>query len=260
MAIVLGLVQGLTEFIPVSSSGHLVIANAFFKNSDGFAFDVLLNFGTLAALVVYYRSRIFQIIQRILVDRKFGLAGKLIAATIPAVVVGFVFEDVFTSLNNNIGVVIAMLAVVGLAMVIFGKPSPHAVDTELEAIPVKKFILIGLAQAVALVPGTSRSGITILAGLRQNISAARSAELSFMLAIPTIFGASIKTFLSSEGQRFISDYPFHVLLGNILSFAAGLLAIHFLITLLNKRGLPPFGWYRLALAAVLILLVSVKIL
>lgn len=260
LAIVLGLVQGLTEFIPVSSSGHLVVANAFFDAKDSFAFDVLLNFGTLAALTVYYRKRILGIISLIVVKRQFELAAKLIAATIPAVAVGFLLEDFFTGLNDNLLVVIAMLAIVGLVFVLFGKEQAGSKNDPIESIPLKKFVIIGIAQAFALIPGTSRSGITILAGLRQSMTAERAAELSFMLAIPTIFGASLKTLLGSEGQRFITDHLGMVILGNVVSFVSGLLAINFLVGLLGRRGLAPFGWYRIALAAVLILLVSVKIL
>lgn len=256
----MGLVQGLTEFIPVSSSGHLVIANALFKNNDAFAFDVLLNFGTLAALLVYYRSRIWGIAKDILMNRKFGLAGKLFVATIPVVLIGYAFESVFSNLNDNLLVVIAMLAIMGGLMIIFGNARPHASHEPLEKVSTLRFLLVGVAQVFALIPGTSRSGITILAGMRQNLSAERAAELSFLLAIPTIFGASIKTLVSTDGQRFIQDHLELVLLGNLVSFAAGLLAIGFLIKLLHTYGLVPFGWYRLALAAVLILLVSVKIL
>lgn len=259
-AIILGLVQGATEFIPVSSSGHLVIINHLLGIGDGFTFDVLLNIGTLAALVIFYRKRILDIVKRVLSGKDWSLIFKIILATIPAVAIGLLFEDIVSKLNGMIWVVIASLIVVGIIMIFHGKANEQSDDREIEkSVGWKTTIKIGLAQTIALIPGVSRSGITILAGLKSNLSAARAAEFSFLMAIPIIAGASFKTLLSSEGISFIQNNLGAVIVGNIASFAAGILAISFLIKLLSNRGLKYFGWYRIILAVTLVILLLTHI-
>lgn len=254
-AIILGLVQGLTEFIPVSSSGHLVIFNHLLGTPEAFAFDVLLNVGTLSALVVYYRVRIVELITRTFRGREWPLLAKLLAATIPAFAFGLIFGDQIKSLNNMIWVVIVMLVLVGVLMIRYGKAADESDDRPLEsAISWPIALRVGFAQAIALIPGTSRSGITILTGLRSHLSAARAAEFSFMLAIPTIAGATVKVMLLDGGYQYVLDNVGVVLVGNIVSFASGLFAIGFLLKLLSTRGLRDFGWYRLGLASVLTIL------
>lgn len=254
-AIILGLIQGLTEFIPVSSSGHLVIASHILGLGDAFTFDVLINFGTLLALVVYYRQRIAQILNSTIKGREWVMIAKLLVATIPAVVIGLTFNNVIEDLNRMVWVVIMMLVIVAIPMILVGKQKDNANNKEIESsISWKTSIAIGISQAIALIPGTSRSGITILTGMRFGISAKRAAEFSFLLAIPTIAGASIKTLLSSKGIEFINNNLGAVIIGNLTSFIAGILAVSFLVSLINRRGLADFGYYRIALAAVLIVL------
>lgn len=254
-AIVLGLVQGLTEFIPVSSSGHLVIFNHLLGLQGEFIFDVLLNFGTLTALIVYYRKRIWSLIKRTVFGKEWGLLAKLIAATIPAFVIGMILADQIKSLNNFIWVVVVMLVVVAIPMILYGKAREGADDREMEkSITWPIAAKVGLMQAVALIPGTSRSGITILTGLQSKLSAARAAEFSFMLAIPTIAGASFKVLLMDGGISYISHNLGIVIVGNVVSFLSGIFAVGFLLRLLSTRGLKDFGWYRIGLATVLTIL------
>lgn len=251
-AIILGLVQGLTEFIPVSSSGHLVIFNYLLGTPDSFAFDVLLNIGTLSALLVYYRKRIKDLITRTFVGKEWALLSKLLAATLPAFAIGLLFGNGIKALNNMVWVVVVMLVIVGILMIKYGSPNKDADDRQLEAaITWPVAWRVGLAQAIALIPGTSRSGITILAGLRSNLSAARAAEFSFMLAIPTIAGATTKVMLLDGGWEYVTQNFGVVLVGNVVSFASGLFAVGFLLRLLSTRGLKDFGWYRICLAALL---------
>lgn len=252
-AIILGLVQGLTEFIPVSSSGHLVIASQILNIEGAFTFDVLLNFGTLLALIIYFRQRILIIYKKIFTAKEWKLLGLLMLATIPGAIVGLLFSDQIKELNENVWVVITMLVVIGVLMIVNGQPNKDADDSELEkSVGIKTSIKIGLAQALALIPGGSRSGLTIFAGLRSNLSAKKAAEFSFLLAIPIIFGASMKILLTDEGLEFVRQNTGLVLVGNLVSFIAGLLAVSFLINLLGKRGLKDFGWYRIGLATILI--------
>jgi undecaprenyl-diphosphatase len=254
-SMILGLIQGVTEFIPVSSSGHLVIVSHILGLGDTFAFDVLLNFGTLLALMTYYQKRIWQIIKRLITGKQFKLIALLMMATIPAATVGLLFDEQISNLNTKVWVVIIMLIVVGIPMIIFGRENTPANDEELDkTISWTTSIKIGLAQAIALIPGTSRSGITILAGLKCGLSAKKAAEFSFLLAIPIIAVASFKMLFSEAGLNYVNDNLGAVIIGNLVSFATGLLAVKFLISLIGKRGLKDFGWYRLGLAIVLIIL------
>ena len=254
-AIILGLVQGLTEFIPVSSSGHLVITSHLLNVDSAFTFDVLLNFGTLTALLIYYRKKIADILKRSLLVKEWSLLAKLLAATIPAVFIGLAFGDNIKQLNESVWVVIVMLVLVGILMIRYGHARPDATDEPIEkTVGWRTTFKIGVAQAIALIPGTSRSGITILTGLQSKLSAQKAAEFSFLLAIPTILGASLKVLVTDGGFAFVKDNIGVVVVGNLVSFTAGILAISFLIKLLGKRGLKDFGWYRIGLAGVLTVL------
>lgn len=251
----LGFVQGITEFIPVSSSGHLAITSHLLGVGGAFTFDVLLNFGSLLALIIYYRKKIWSIIKRIFEGREWSLLAKVIIATIPAVFIGLVFDSQIELMNGYIWIVVASLFVVGVLMVLFGNQNKNSDDREIEkSVGWRSTIKIGLAQALALIPGTSRSGITILTGLRSNLSASKSAEFSFLMAIPIILGASVKTLLSSEGLNYVSQNLTNLVIGNVMSFIAGMLAINFFIKLISKRGLRDFGYYRIGLASVLTIL------
>lgn len=254
-AIILGLVQGFTEFIPISSSGHLVITNYLLGTSGNFAFDVLLNIGTLLALVVFYRKRIWSLVTKSVVGKEWKLLGMLFAATLPAFAFGLLYGEYIKQLNEQIWVVVVMLVVVGVIMIRYGAAREDADDRPLEkSLSWRTTAKVGFAQALALIPGTSRSGITILAGLQGRLSAVRAAEFSFLLAIPTIAGATLKVFLLDGGKDFVVQNPGIVLVGNIASFVAGIVAVSFLIKLLSTRGLKDFGWYRVGLASVLAIL------
>ena len=254
-AFILGLIQGLTEFIPVSSSGHLVITNYLLGINDGFIYSVLLNFGTTLALLVYYRKKITEIIVRSFRGKEWSLLIKLAVSTIPAAIIGFTLATQIENLNLMPWVVIVMLVVVGIIMIKFGKARPDASDEPIEtSVNYRTAVKVGLAQAVALIPGTSRSGITILTGLQSKLSASKAAEYSFLLAIPTILGASLKVFFFDGGLDFVKSNFGVFLVGNITSFISGFLAVAFLIRLLSTRGLKDFGWYRIGLAAVLAIL------
>jgi undecaprenyl-diphosphatase len=254
-SVILGLVQGITEFLPISSSGHLVITSHLLNVGNSFTFDVLLNFGTLGALIIYYRKRIWSIIKRAFLGKEWGLLAKVIAATIPAAVLGIIFSNQIEKLNDKVWLVIAMLFIVGLIMIFKGNARPEADNTEIEkSVGWRTTFKVGLAQAIALIPGVSRSGITILTGLQSKLSAAKAAEFSFLLAIPIIAGASLKTLLSNDGMQFVKDNLGQVAIGNLVSLLSGLIAVSFLIKLLSSRGLKDFGWYRVGLATALVIL------
>ncbi len=254
-AIILGLVQGITEFIPISSSGHLVIVAHLLHLSNAFTFDTLLNIGSLLALIVYYRKKIWSIIVRAVKGREWPLILKIIAACIPAVIIGLLFDSQISALNDMVWVVTVAMLIVGLLMVVFGHAEASADDREIEkSVDWPTAGKIGLAQTFALIPGVSRSGITILTGLRSRLSAAKAAEFSFLMAIPIIAGAWFLTLISHDGRTLLQHNLLAFSIGNIVCFIAGMLAINFLIKFIGRRGLKDFGWYRIILAILLIIL------
>ncbi|MEM6998016.1 MAG: undecaprenyl-diphosphate phosphatase [Patescibacteria group bacterium] len=258
ISIILGAVQGITEFLPVSSTGHLVIVGALLgRDANSFAFDVLLNIGTLAALVWYTRDRIRSIVAET-IRRDYSLALKILLGTIPAAIFGFFAEDIIAKLNDNIWLVAGMLVMVGFAMV-FIREKPKGKGL-IAGITYMEASLIGSAQMLALIPGTSRSGITILAGLLLGLRSRVAAEFSFLLAIPIISGATLKTLLSRRGYELLGDNFAEVMIGNLASFAVGLVAISALLRVISSSDLKVFGVYRIALGAVLIILLSANIL
>lgn len=263
VTIFLGLIQGITEFLPVSSSGHVLIASRLLQNPSSFEFDVLVSFGTLFAVLYYYRKRFAEIILDVFKRRDLNLALKLIVATIPAVFVGFFFQSVIEMYLHGTPTVIFMLLSIGILMVISARWQANKLlpaNKDIHNITYREALIIGLAQCVSLVSGSSRSGVTMLAALRLGFNKKTAAEWSFLMSAPVIFGASMKVLLSTDGRQFISQETTAFVLANVISFVSGLIAIHVLLRILQKKGLYWFGVYRIVLALVLIALLSVKIL
>lgn len=260
-AVILGIVQGATEFLPVSSSGHLVIVSRALGVPSSFSFDVLVNFGTLLAMVIYFRGRIWQILRDITVQRRIDTAVKIGVATIPAVLVGFFFQSVIEQHLHNVWIVIVMLVAVGLLMIISRTWQPKQLPSnkDVRDIKTRHALLIGLAQCFSLISGSSRSGVTMLASLKLGFTKEKAAEWSFLMGIPIIFGASLKVLLSEAGMEYVQQHTSHFLIANLASFVSGMIAVSLLMRILQKYGLYFFGWYRIALAAVLIVLISVNI-
>jgi undecaprenyl-diphosphatase len=257
-ALILGLIQGLTEFIPISSSGHLVIAQYFMSRQPDHLLLEFLNIGTMLALFVFFRRRIAQIIVDIFRNRNYRLARNIILTSVPAGLVGFIFADFIgsTAFFTSTVVVVFTLAIVGILMVVAEK-LPHAspVQDGESLTPLRAFG-IGVAQMLALIPGVSRSGSTILAGRFLGLSAKEAAEYSFLASLPIMLGVTLKVL--------VTDYDYmlqHIdilLISNIAAFVSGLLAVGFLMRFLAKHSLAVFGWYRIGLAAVLAIILIVQ--
>lgn len=258
-AVILGAVQGFTEFIPVSSSGHLILAQRFLDLQGNFTFDVLLNFGTLLALFIFFRSRIANIFREVFVEKDWRYILVLIVGVLPVVVVGLIFSDWFSTLDKHPWLVALMLFLFGLPMIFIGKEDRKPRVREDSQASLKDALVIGSVQVLALFPGVSRSGSTIMAGMRRGFSAQAAADFSFLMAIPTILGASLKTLVSSEGRDFMSNHLSLFILGNFVSFVCGALAIETLLRFLRRRGLGVFGYYRVGLAVVLAALMIFKV-
>lgn len=251
--IILAIIQALTEFIPVSSSGHLLAAEELTALTSSLPVDVALHFGTLLALVFYFAPRVRSILRNLKKNRPLVL--NLILTTIPAAVVGYSLDDVFASDARSMGVVIVMMATVGFVMLF--SETAFQVDKsvrKIEQISKPNAFFIGLGQAIALIPGTSRSGITMLAAKQAGLSNKLAAEYSFLAGIPIIAGASLKVLLEADTRSVLSNQLLEVAMGVLVAFVFGLFALRFLIKYLSENGLRIFGIYRLALATVLLII------
>lgn len=258
--IVLGLIQGLTEFIPVSSSGHLVIAQEFMKGASSHQLLEFINLGTLLALVVYYRGRLMSILRNVIEQKKYSLLRNIILTSVPAGVAGFLLSDFIgqSSFFGSVVVVIVTLAVVGVIMIFADRlPSFGAVESG-ENLSWRRALGIGVAQMFALIPGVSRSGSTIIAGKIAGLSNKEAADYSFLASLPIMLAVTVKVFLKPADRAYFVEHMPLLLVGNIVAFVAGILAIRFLLSFLSKHDLKIFGWYRVGLAAVVLLVILLQ--
>jgi undecaprenyl-diphosphatase len=254
--VVLGFVQGLTEFLPVSSSGHLILVPHVFGWQDqGLGFDAVMHLGTLAALVAYFRRELLAMATGALSRR---LAAWLILATIPGALVGVILEKLVESKLRSPLLIACTTAGWAIVMWIADRraaPASTRAGDPLERISLGQALTVGCAQALALIPGTSRSGITITAGLLSGFDRATAARFAFLLGIPITAGAgSLKALhLLKEGLPPGDGGPLTAAL--ITAFISGWFAVWFLVTYLKTRSLQPFVIYRLLLALVIFLVI-----
>ena len=245
-SILLGILQGLTEFLPVSSSGHLVLAQQLLTGFDGpaAAFDVLLHGGTLAAVFLYFRQDLLQIARDStrLSEGGLRLPFLLVAGSIPAGIVGVFMSDMITPLFSSPRVAASGLVITGLILLAAWK-LVGAGRLSLANLTVPGVLLIGLAQAFAIVPGISRSGATIVAGMFLGLEGREAARFSFLLSIPAVAGA----LLLESGVLFEGGLPLAYLAGAVFAALVGWASIAFLMKLLGRGILAPFGVYCLAL-------------
>lgn len=259
ISFILGVIQGLTEFIPISSSGHLVIAQHFFNSIDH-KFLEFINIGTLGALLVYYWADLRVIARDIVKNKNYRLLRNIILTSIPAGLAGLLFADMIDSnpFFTNIWVVVVTLAVVGVLMIVLERLPKAAPVADGSKLPWQRALAIGVAQMFALVPGVSRSGSTIIASRLSGLSTDKAADYSFLASIPIMLAVTAKLFVHAEDRAyFVANMP-GMIIGNLAAFAVGLLAIGFLLKYLRKHSLQLFGWYRVALAAVVALVLLVR--
>lgn len=259
-AIVLGIVQGVTEFLPVSSSGHLILVPHVFGWPDqGLAFDAALHLGTLAALIAYFRAELRGFVTGA-VSRRLGLI--LVVATVPGALIGARFGRVIEESLRWPLLIAATTAIYGLAMWIADRwgaratPAASALDDRLERVTWWQGIVIGCAQALAFVPGTSRSGITITAGLFGGLDRPTAARFAFLLGIPITAGAGLKKTYDLLEVGLPPGEGTALAIGVLASFVSGWIAVWFLVNYLKRRSLLPFVVYRLILAAVIVMVVG----
>lgn len=259
LSIFAGILQGVTEFLPISSSGHLILFHEYFKINfpDTLAFDVVLHLGTLIALLLYF----FDDVKKYLVawfqsivkpdlknNKEQLLAWYLFLATLPAAIIGFYFEQIVeVYLRNSIIVAIMLIAfgiLLYLADTFFQK------SKKITELSLRGALIIGLAQALALIPGVSRSGITIIAGLSQKLQREQAAKFSFLLSIPIVFGAGLKKLL--DLQQIDANQVFILVIGFTASAVVGYFVIKYFLKFLQSHSLKIFAYYRIALGLVIL--------
>jgi undecaprenyl-diphosphatase len=254
-AFFIALVEGLTEFLPVSSTGHMMIATAILGiKATSFVklFTVAIQLGAILSVVVIYFKRFFKSVNFYL---------KLIVAFIPAAIAGIFLGDQIDMLLENVFGVAVALFLGGIILLFVDKWfAKNSLDSE-EDITTLKALKIGVFQCIALFPGISRSGATIIGGMSQKLTRKNAAEFSFFLAVPTMFAATAKKLLDfyKEGLTLDSHEISLLIFGNIVAFIVAILAIKFFIGMLNRNGFKIFGWYRIIVGAVLILLFLMKV-
>lgn len=246
-AFVLAIIEGLTEFLPVSSTGHLIIASSFFGIAqDDFTklFTIVIQLGTILSVVVLYFRRFFQSI---------NFYYKLFVAFLPAVVLGLLLNDVIDSLLESPLTVAISLVIGGIILIKVDDWFGDGEETEISYMTALK---IGFFQCLAMIPGVSRSGASIVGGMTQKLSRKTAAEFSFFLAVPTMLGATVKKSYDyyKAGFELTPDQVNYLIIGNVVGFIVAMIAIKFFIDYLSKHGFKLFGYYRI-IAGVAILLI-----
>lgn len=260
--VILGLIQGLAEFIPVSSSGHLAIAQHLMGVSGDGAhlFLEFVNLGTLAALLIFYRRKIWQICVDIVKRHNWRLARNVLLTAIPAGLIGLLLANWIEHsdwLGALVTVAIAM-GVVGVLMIIVEKLPKLSAVRNGERLSAGRALAIGCAQVMALIPGVSRSGSTILAGRVVGLDSREAADYSFLASIPIMVGVTLKLFLSSSDRAYFVNHLDVIVVSNLVAFVAGVVAIKFVLGFLKREGsLQKFGWYRVIVASVLLVIALV---
>jgi undecaprenyl-diphosphatase len=248
--LILAIIEGLTEFLPVSSTGHMIICSTFMGiASDDFVklFTVAIQFGAILSVVVFYFKRFFQGINFYI---------KLGVAFIPTGILGLLFKSHIDGLLENVWVVAISLVLGGIVLLFIDKWFASNEEEGTDEVSFKTGLIIGTIQALAMIPGVSRSAATIFGGLTQKLTRKAAAEFSFFLAVPTMFAATVKS-MWDEKELLIkstNNEVLYLVLGNVIAFVVAYLAIKSFIGYLSKHGFKMFGYYRIALGLILLIL------
>lgn len=264
--IVIAIVEGLTEFLPVSSTGHMIIAqNILGVESTEFvkAFTFIIQFGAILSVVVLYWKRFFKLnntpipagsnaLKKFL--HVYDFYWKLLVAFIPAAVLGLLFSDAIDAMLERVEVVAVTLVIGGIFMLycdkLFNKGSENTKLTE------RRAFMVGLFQCISMIPGVSRSMATIVGGMSQRLTRKAAAEFSFFLAVPTMFAATLYKMyklLKDGGVEMITDNMTTLIVGNVVAFIVAMLAIKFFIAYVTKYGFKAFGWYRIIVGGLILI-------
>jgi undecaprenyl-diphosphatase len=257
-AVILGLVEGITEFIPVSSTGHLIVVGDWFGQVDARAktFDIFIQLGAILAIVWLYRARLLRTVSGARSDpasRRFLV--NLAISFVPAAAVGFLIHDWIKDHLFNTSVVAWALILGGLAILLIERWSPRTRYTEVSEVPPTTALGVGLAQVLSLIPGTSRSGATIMGGYALGLSRRAATELSFFLAIPIMFAATLYDLAKSLDALSVADAPFFAT-GFVVAFVSALIVVKAFLSYVSHHSFTAFAWYRIAFGAFLLWLAT----
>lgn len=252
-AVILGLIEGLTEFIPVSSTGHLLLAKKVLGLPDGFwdTFSVMIQLGAILAVVVLYFQRLWGVFLRLPSDPKARwFAASVVLSVIPSMAAAFLFHDLIkTVLFESIGLICVMLILGGIVLILVDRWAAPPKEDDAMNLTWKRTLGIGLFQCLAMVPGVSRSGATIVGGTLIGIDRRAAAEFSFFMAIPTMVGAFVLDFW--ENKDVLTGENLGVIaVGFVVSFISGLIVVRTMLDFINRYGLAPYGWWRIAAGVV----------
>ncbi len=267
--IIIAIVEGLTEYLPVSSTGHMIIAqNLLGVESTPFvkAFTFIIQFGAILSVVVLYWNRFFRLNDKPVPENagtvkaflhRFDFYWKLFIAFIPAAVFGLLLSDAIDAMLESVMVVAVMLVLGGVFMLycdrIFNKGSEQ---TEMTS---RRALTVGLFQCISMIPGVSRSMATIVGGMSQKLTRKAAAEFSFFLAVPTMLGATvykIYDLVKDYGLSIITENLMSLIVGNVVAFIVAMLAIKFFISYVQKYGFKAFGWYRIVVGGVILIMLA----
>ncbi|MEN9876459.1 MAG: Undecaprenyl-diphosphatase [Bacteroidota bacterium] len=261
-AILIAIIEGLTEYLPVSSTAHMVFMSSYFGiQEDDFVklFQVSIQFGAILAVVALYWKKFFDF-------SKLSFFIKLACAVIPALILGKLFDDAIEAVLGNPIPIAIVLIVGGIVLLFIDSKFQNPTILKEEDITIKKAVTIGFWQCLAMMPGTSRSAASIIGGMQQGLSRHAAAEFSFFLAVPTMLAVTcysvfLKTYEASQmkGYELILKSDEHIqlfLLGNVVAFVVAILAIKFFIEIIKQYGFKPWGWYRIVVGTFLLLYFS----
>ena len=263
IAVILGIVEGITEWLPISSTGHMILVEQFLHMSTSHEFNsmfrVVIQLGAIMAVVVLYFNKLNPFSKRKSAKQKrntINLWCKIVVACLPAAVIGLLFDDILDKYLYNYVVVALMLIIYGIFFILIEKKNEHTRPqvTKLTELTYQMALIIGGFQVLALIPGTSRSGATILGALLIGTSRYVATEFTFYLAIPVMFGASLLKIIKSamHGLHYGPMEVITLLVGMIVAFIISLFVIRFLMDYIRKHDFTGFGWYRIILGIVVI--------
>ncbi|MBR0654859.1 undecaprenyl-diphosphate phosphatase [Plastoroseomonas arctica] len=259
-ALLMGIVEGVTEFLPISSTGHLILLGELigFRGPPGKVFEIAIQLGAICAVVVVYRELLLRLVNGL---RRNGIERfyliNLALAFAPALVIGATFHSTITRLLFNPWVVCCALIVGGVAIILIERLKPVGRIRSVPEIGPLAALLIGCGQVLAMIPGTSRSGATIITALLIGVERRTAAEFSFILAIPTMLGATVFSLFKARNELEIEGLG-QIAVGFIAAFVVALVTIRVVLAVIGRIGFTPFGWYRIILGIAMLTVLSLR--
>ena len=263
-AILLGLLEGMTEFLPVSSTGHLILAQALFgyDPEEWSQFNIVIQLGAITAVLVTYRNLFWYAGLGLLRGKgeSIRFVRNILLGFMPAAVIGLLAKDAIDVMLGSPTVVASALLIGGVAMLVLERKIPAGEDTGVTEMPARTAMLIGFAQCLAMIPGTSRSGATILGGLALGVGRKTAAEFSFFLAVPTMLGAATVKILDDPAV-FTGDTAIgwgEIGAGFLSAFVVAMLVIRVFVAYVSRRGFAPFAWYRIVVGGAALIWLALR--